>query len=294
MIGLNIWGSGRLVIPLDMGRSSRHGLALWSATSRRATIVRRIADVCLSSVGPRLTPGRRVTVRWPEVLGEAEWREIGQHITGLVAPFEHVVSYQPPQETRAGMALLLVGSGKRLAFVKVRQREDTGLVRETDVLEALAGGTRGLWTPTVLGTGTTQTWRYVVTDPIPSARHMPCFRLPDNGLVDWYQEQIKSVLGTGPQGLVPMHGDFAPWNVRSLSTGKIAIIDWEDVGWGPSGADLAYLSAAGRAMRRRAAESRIHPSEAAAFWRQRLEGRNPSGRRDQILRDRMLSALTAE
>ncbi len=294
MIGLNIWGSGRLVIPIDMGRSSRHGLALWSATSRRATTARRVADLSLSSLGPRLTPGRRVTVRWPEILGEAEWREIGQHIASFLASFEHVVSYQPPQETRAGMALLLVGSGKPLAFVKIRQREDPNLVRETDVLEVLAGGTRDVWTPRVLGTGTTRTWRYVVTDPLPSARHMPCFRLPDNGLVDWYQESIKSVLEIGPQGLVPMHGDFAPWNVRRLPDGRIAIIDWEDAGWGPSGADLAYLSAAGRAMRRRAAESRTHSSEAAAFWRQHLERSDPSGRRDQILRDRMLSALTDE
>lgn len=38
---------------------------------------------------------------------------------------------------------------------------------------------------------------------------------------------------------VPVHGDLAPWNLRRTSRG-LALFDWEAVGWGPPGADLAH------------------------------------------------------
>lgn len=113
-------------------------------------------------------------------------------------------------------------------------------------------------------------------------------------MVDWYQRTISSALGEPPQdGLLPMHGDFAPWNVRVLPDGRIAVIDWEHAAWGPPDADLAYLDAASRAMRGKSSLQSLSP-EARAFWRRRLELSNPSARRDQVLRDRMLAALADE
>lgn len=36
---------------------------------------------------------------------------------------------------------------------------------------------------------------------------------------------------------VVSHGDFAPWNVRRLASGSIAVIDWEDVRPSPAATD---------------------------------------------------------
>lgn len=36
----------------------------------------------------------------------------------------------------------------------------------------------------------------------------------------------------------PMHGDFVPWNLREDSLGQLWLLDWEDAGWGPPGADF--------------------------------------------------------
>jgi aminoglycoside phosphotransferase (APT) family kinase protein len=41
-----------------------------------------------------------------------------------------------------------------------------------------------------------------------------------------------------------MHGDYVPWNLREDDRGQLWLLDWEDAGWGPPGADLVrYLVA---------------------------------------------------
>ena len=67
-----------------------------------------------------------------------------------------------------------------------------------------------------------------------------------------------------------MHGDFAPWNLRRLRDGSLALIDWEDAGFGPPGADEVFYRATSAALwghRPHRSEAR----EAVEFWRRRVQ-----------------------
>ena len=55
--------------------------------------------------------------------------------------------------------------------------------------------------------------------------------------------------GSPPEGMAAAHGDVAPWNLRRDHRGQIWLIDWEDVGFAPHGADAGYLSLTAAALR---------------------------------------------
>jgi aminoglycoside phosphotransferase (APT) family kinase protein len=83
----------------------------------------------------------------------------------------------------------------------------------------------------------------------------------------------------------PMHGDFSPWNLRQLRGGSLVLLDWEDAGWGPPGADEVFYEATRAALRHQAA-ARCDKHEAVQFWRERVLA-HPENVRD----DRLAQAL---
>lgn len=254
-------------------------------------MARGVAGRVLGYLGPRWTPGKRVALDWGELLGVGVWSELEGRLRDIVGGFEHVVVYQPPQSARRGLALLLVGSDGAVAFIKARPVDDDGLVRELEVLRHLDGGTSRVWIPRVLASGEVGMWRFVVTEPIPSSRHVPA-RSVDSETLEWIADSLSGVVGQQPiEGHVPIHGDLTPWNVRRLTDGRYAIFDWENAGWGPRGADSSYFIASSRALGRRVGMNPPIPLEAAEFWRERIESRVPGNPSDQILSARMLAVF---
>jgi len=61
----------------------------------------------------------------------------------------------------------------------------------------------------------------------------------------------------------PMHGDLSPWNLRRRR--GLFLVDWEDAGWGPPGADEVYFEAAATVVCGRAARRDWSPA-AVDFW----------------------------
>jgi hypothetical protein len=79
-----------------------------------------------------------------------------------------------------------------------------------------------------------------------------------------------------------MHGDFAPWNLRQLHRNSLVLVDWEDAGWAPPGADEVFYHATQAALRHRVAE-RCATDEAVQFWRERLPTKSENARDHQLI-----------
>jgi len=77
-----------------------------------------------------------------------------------------------------------------------------------------------------------------------------------------------------PQHWEPMHGDFTPWNLRQQRNGNLFLIDWEDAGWAPPGADQVYYRGAERVLGRDSVVPAY--SESRNYWIQRLQERRIS------------------
>jgi aminoglycoside phosphotransferase (APT) family kinase protein len=68
-----------------------------------------------------------------------------------------------------------------------------------------------------------------------------------------------------------MHGDLTPWNLRQRTDGTLFLIDWEDAGWAPPGADEVYYWATEGFLS--GGEMLLEPAEAREYWIKVLDGR---------------------
>jgi thiamine kinase-like enzyme len=68
-----------------------------------------------------------------------------------------------------------------------------------------------------------------------------------------------------------MHGDLTAWNLRRAG-GDLWLVDWEDAGFGPPGADDAYFRAT-RALVRNT-DPGTASGEVVEFWRARVAARS--------------------
>jgi hypothetical protein len=69
----------------------------------------------------------------------------------------------------------------------------------------------------------------------------------------------------------PIHGDFAPWNLRRVTSGRLVLINWEDVSWGPPGADEVFYRATQSALGLAAAPATAY-EEGVAYGSSRSTG----------------------
>lgn len=127
--------------------------------------------------------------------------------------------------------------------------------------------------------------------PLPAGLH----RAPSNPPLQHVLLEVREALAGIPRapevpaGWLPMHGDFAPWNLRSTRAGGLFLIDWENAGWGPPAADEAFYLATAVALDEGPVPRGI-PPEAACFWRDRLIER-PGNARDLRLATSLRSVL---
>jgi aminoglycoside phosphotransferase (APT) family kinase protein len=108
---------------------------------------------------------------------------------------------------------------------------------------------------------------------MPVVPHRPAQRPPVSRITTLIQQRLDGVLDPGdcPAHWRPMHGDFTPWNLRTVGLRQLWLLDWDDAGWGPPDADLAYYEAT-RAAVRRSRPARAS-DESVGFWLDRLSRR---------------------
>src|SRR5665811_1352342 len=177
-------------------------------------------------------------------------------------------------------------SARRVAFVKLQQAGDHGLRREKEASTAVGGRLASVWVPRVLAEGRVGSYEYIAFEPLPEGLH----RRPASPPIQAITEEVSQALSVLPRPpgtpahWRPMHGDFAPWNLREMPGGQLSLVDWEDADWAPPKADhVKYLVTV----------SALNPSdpprlrgagEAIDFWQQQLSGDDAL-----VVRDRRLA-----
>lgn len=199
----------------------------------------------------------------------ATWRrELGQ--------FSGFALIVRPQHSRSGFALLLLESGTPVAFVKVR--DDPGpLHREHQALDLLSARPRGVQVPVPLASGAGGNWTWLAMSPMTDRPHHPEPNAPVEELVTELQDRLAVLprLIDTPAHWRPMHGDLTPWNLR-CADGRRWLLDWEEVGYGPPGADALYYQLTAASVNVPALPLTTVSDEAVAFWQLTLDRRRES------------------
>jgi len=271
-------GWGHIKVPVSSRRATLAGLALYTPCLPRGAWAQRIALACVTVFGPTALPGRRHA--WSP-MDEEEWLELSDAWRRELGSFDDVVGYHRLQASRGGLALLLLHKGTPMAFVKLRRDDSGSLLTETIAMQAAwSYRPTTFQVPEPLRSGSASGWRYLACAPLPAGPHHP----PRNPPLPAILEEIEAALAGLPRPTRtpahwrPMHGDFAPWNLRQMRGGSLALIDWENAGWGPPGADEVFYRATQSALRRQLAGPCDAP-EAIRFWCERVS-MQPENSRD--------------
>lgn len=263
-------------------RGDREGflLGLTMFTASRSRIVHaHVASYHVARLlGPRALPARRTEL----VLDD--WDELVASTDGLLDHVASVATYLR-RDPRAGRTMLARRLDGRAVLLKTRTTSE-GLTREQQMLSLLQGSPLpGIAVPPPLGLGSTPsglTWSaqgFVFHRP-----HRPVFRLADAqlaALAGTFKDVAADLgLPRGAAGLEPAHRDLSPWNLRQDHQGRVWLLDWEDVGMAPRGADGAYLDLTSAAVR--GTKPARMPSDVVRYWTAVLEERVAAGHEQTI------------
>lgn len=282
---------GSILLPKYSQAASLAGIASLSACRPLSRAVRAGSWWVVKILGPRLLPFPRGM--WAPPVAEEEWQELMARWIALIGPIEAFAVYETSQAERSGLALLAVGSAGVTGFIKVRPPGHTTV--EVEALTA-ASATTTVLCPQVLGAGELGDSSYLVTTAFPSRLHRP--PKPD-GIPRVADDVSRSLADVSrPSGIPdywePMHGDFAPWNLRELRGHGLILFDFEHAGWAPACSDLVFYAAACSALGVAGpglGEREVGP--AVDYWLTRLPERMGEDGRDQRLFRGMMGFLRA-
>lgn len=274
--------TGRLLVPVTSRRAARASMALYPACRRKALVAQRMALVAVRLFGPRGLPG--ADTEWePPMAGEV-WDELLDRWRSEIGSFDAHAVHRRSLPDEFGFGLLLLDRGRPRAFVKLRPH-DADLRVEREALGRVAAyAPRHFFAPRIVADGSAGRWSFLATEPLSPRIHRPPGRRVDLEAVAGEASEALNGLeppeGGSPRWR-PMHGDFTPWNLRRLDDGRLALLDWEEAGYGPPGADVVLYQAT-----RAAIDGKPPPPtdriEAIDFWSETVEGRDDS-RRDRRL-----------
>lgn len=290
-------GRGELLVPMGPRVASRAAIALYAACRPRARVAQRAAWEAVRLAGARALPGPAVA--WDPPLPLELWRGLEARWRRDLGAWDAVAILGRAQPERAGVALLLLAGGTPLAFVKLRP-EGAALAREEAALEAVAAYAPGSFAaPAPLAAGEVAGWRWLATTAMPPRLHRPPVDPPLDEILAEVETALAALArppGTPPEW-GPMHGDFTPWNLREVPREGLWLLDWEEAGWGPPGADRVLYRATAAALNGGRPAEPAEPADrgAAAFWRSARAGRSATtrDRRLEAAVDRALGAIEA-
>lgn len=259
-------GWNNIRVPTHRKEATLAGIATYGPCARRGEWAQSAAWGLVTLGGPRLLPGRAAA--WQPPIAPDHWQALLDELRAAAGPFDSHTVYER-RDNREGLLMLLLNGAASVGFVKARRGEAAGLDREEAALNlAESAAVRSFRTPRVLGSGSVAGWRYVVTSAMPPRMH----RMPDGAPAPAVLEDIAVALagldrpGGTPEGWKPSHGDFTPWNLRRIGDTTPWLIDWEDAGWAPPGADEVLYLASAYAIGRPVGEIRPDAAEAVAYW----------------------------
>lgn len=286
------WNNIRL--PVEHRSAALAGVAMYAPCTSRGEWVQRAAWALVSLGGPRLLPGR--SRPWRPPLATDEWHALLEDLADIVGRFDSHSIYLRPDD-RQGLLLLLLDEDRPIGLVKARPGDPATIDREEQALLRVERASIGSFqVPRVLGSGIAADWRFLVMSPMPPRMH----RVPPADRLAAVVGDIEAALSSQarPDAVAadwaPCHGDFAPWNLRRLDESVPWLLDWENVGWAPPGADWVFYRASSIAIGRPVGG--LTASEGTEYWRrevaQRIDHKLAKGSPPDRFEKRLLAALT--
>lgn len=235
--------SGHIWVPISGRRSAAAGLSLHSPCKPIKVLAQRTLYLAVRAFGPAVLPGERAS--WGIPLPEDQWREIVQQWRAEVGGFDAIALYRRPQLGRSGFAALLLREGRGVGFVRFHP-DASRVNREFRVVTGVweAGPTSFSVARPIASSELAWGGAWLLSESLPNyplgAVRRETVR---HRVVAEVGEVLSSILpreaGT-PAHWVAVHGDLSPWNMRTLLSGDVRVIDWEDATYAPPGVDQLY------------------------------------------------------
>jgi hypothetical protein len=226
---------GRTVALIPAGIRRIPG-GLWTHSACRPGAV-RIGNAVGRLTGISLRLLRVGTVPWEPPIDGATWDEWLDSSSSTVGAEVRNVAILPAGDPhRRRFALLLLDMNDLpIGFVKWTRNPPNALGLEAE-RRLSTDPPRHFMIPRLLKHDTVDGWAYTINEMLPSGPHRPADLATSErrSLAEEIHTRLAGIAGSDD---VVSHGDFAPWNVRRLATGAIAVIDWEDVRPSPAAAD---------------------------------------------------------
>lgn len=235
--------SGHIWIPVTGRRAAAAGIAMHSPCRSHIVWAQRALYLAVLVAGPRIIPGERG--RWVTPVEEDVWSVLLESWSSCVGKFDELVLYRRPQAGRTGFAALLLRDGKGIAFARYHP-DGSRILREYGVVSAVHGARpRSFAVARPIAAGKlADDAGWLLSESLPN---YPLGAVRSERVREVVAREVSEVLAdaiTRPSGTpgdwVPAHGDFAPWNLRTLLSGRVCVIDWEDVTFAPAGVDQLY------------------------------------------------------
>lgn len=259
-------GWNNIRVPTHTKAATLAGIATYTPCVAKGIWGQRAAWGLVSLGGARLLPGK--TGSWDPPFEAEVWAELLGQLGSIVGRFDSHTVYER-RRGRRGLMMLLLAGDTPVGFVKARELPGDGVIREEAALTLVADSRHDTFTtPRVLGSGEVGGWRYLVTSPMPPRMHRMISGVPVPAML----EEVRATLEPLPRPASvanhwePFHGDFTPWNLRQFGAGKPWLIDWEDSGFAPPGADEAMYMATAHAIGKTLTDIPLPRSEAVEFW----------------------------
>jgi hypothetical protein len=232
-------GSQRLLVHAGSGRSARVIRSLSGTSDWRRGMLDRAGTAALTVAGARPLPTATLP-EWPPI----GWDRLDDQLRAALPGIRLLGAVAPRQRGRARLSMLGRMTGN-LVVVKLG-RPDDGLGREGAALQLLSRDPLpGIATPEPLAAGTIRADESVIEFLVTTSVALHKQRAAIDEPLRSFESDLASRLAglpTGPdhhEGLVPVHGDLTPWNLRRTPRG-LALFDWEAAGWGDPSSDLVH------------------------------------------------------
>jgi len=267
----NIW------VPVWSRRAALAGLSMRASCRRSVIGAHHAVWGLVALAGPRALPGPAVP--WQPPMATSVWQALEAQWSASLPGYDGMAVYERPQARRTGFGVLLLQHDRAVAFVKVI-RGNQGGEATWRALQVLARDpVRDCQVPRPLARGGDDDWSWMATSPIPWYPHRPARQPPIARIAADVGERLRRVFEPAevPDHWQPMHGDLAPWNLRRVGPRSLWLLDWDDAGWGPPGADAAYYAATISLVRGRRPAPGSASDETVRFWIDRVESRLRAG-----------------